>query len=95
MAASNSKAQDEVISLSDVKVSPRGRRKVINTALAETLGKVKAGQAVALRGTFGTVPMEQRAKVSQTIRKHWQHVRADACRINYSPEGVPQVSIKA
>jgi hypothetical protein len=93
--ATSSKAADEFISVDEVTVSPRGRKKVIDPALAELLGKVKAGQAVRLTAKFGSVPREQRPAVSQVIRKHWTHVRADACRIDYSPEGVPQVRIKS
>jgi hypothetical protein len=93
MAASN-KAQDEMISVDEITVSPRGRKKVIDPALAESLTKIKAVQALALKGTFGEVPASERPKVSQIIRKHWEHVRTDGCRINYSPTGVPQVSIK-
>lgn len=89
------KDQDEIISVEQITVSPRGRQKVIDAALADKLAQIKPGQAVALRGTFGQVPVDQRAKVSQIIRKHWTHIRTDACRINFSPEGVAQVSIKA
>ncbi len=88
------KQEDKVISVSEIVTSPRGRKKVITPALAEKLRDLRAGQAVALAGTFGNVPMAQRTKVSQVIRKHWNHVRDDACRIQYSPEGVPQVSVK-
>jgi len=94
MATTNGKAVDEIISIEDITVSPRGRKKVIDSALADTLSKVKAGQAIALRGTFGNVPASERPKVSQIIRKHWAHVRDDECRIAYSPEGIPQVLIK-
>jgi len=93
--ATSKQVQDEIISVDEITVSPRGRKKVIDSGLADKLAAIKPGQAAALRGTFGAVPAEQRAKVSQVIRKHWEHVRSDVCRINYSPEGVPQVSIKA
>jgi hypothetical protein len=89
------KQSDEFISIDDVTVSPRGRKKVIDSALAEMLGKLKDGQAVRLSGKFGAVPREQRAAVSQVIGKHWTHTRTDDCRIDYTPEGVPQVRIKA
>lgn len=95
MAATNGKPTDEIISVEDIKVSPRGRQKVIDSALADLLSKVKPGQAIALRGTFGNVPADKRPQVSQVIRKHWAHVRTDACRIAFTPEGVPQVLIKS
>lgn len=94
MAKPIDSAIDEVIEIEDISVSPRGRKPEINSALADTLSKVPAGKAIRLAGTFGNVPQADRAKVSQSIRKHWAHVRPDGCRINYSSEGVPQVSVK-
>jgi len=94
MPSNTSKVQDEVISVEDIRVSARGRKKVIDQSLADLLAGLKSGQAVALKGTFGNVPAEQRPKVSQVIRKHWEHVRSDACRIAYTPDGVPQVLMK-
>jgi hypothetical protein len=94
MAAKSNSSGDEFISIDEVTVSPRGRKKVIDPALADLLKKLGAGQAVRLSSKFGAVPREQRPAVSQVIRKHWSHVRTDACRIDYSPEGVPQVRIK-
>ena len=88
------KIDDEVISTDDVSVSPRGRKKVIDESLAERLANLAEGQAIALKGTFGEVPQEKRQAVSATIRKHWDHVRDDKCRIDYSPTGVPQVRAK-
>jgi hypothetical protein len=93
--ATTTKATDEFISVDEVTVSPRGRKKIIDADLAELLGRLKAGQAVRLSAKFGNVPAEKRPAVSQVIRKHWQHARTDQCRIDYTPEGVPQVRIKA
>jgi hypothetical protein len=86
---------DEFISIDEVTVSPRGRKKVIDPALADLFTRLPEGQAVRLTSKFGSVPREQRAAVSQVIRKHWAHVRNDVCRIDYTPEGVPQVRQKA
>jgi hypothetical protein len=96
VASTNSKSNltDDLISIDEVTVSPRGRKKNIDAALAEKLSNVPTDRAIALRATFGEVPVDERAKVSQIIRKHWHHVRTDQCRINYSPEGVPQVYVK-
>lgn len=94
MTAKPKSVSDEFISIDDVAVSPRGRKKVIDPELAETLGRLGEGQAVRLAAKFGEVPRDQRQNVSQVIRKHWAHVRTDQCRIDYSPEGVPQVRIK-
>jgi hypothetical protein len=85
---------DEFISADEVSVAKRGRTLQIDKALADTLQKVKEGQAVRLGKTFGEVPKDKRAGVSQTIRKHWNHVREDECRVDYGQNGVPQVRIK-
>lgn len=85
---------DEIIKAEDVMVSPRGRKVEIMPDLAATLKKVKSGEAVRLSGTFGNVPKEKRASVSQVIRKHWRHVRQDDCRIDYTVDGVAQVRIR-
>lgn len=85
---------DEIISADDVIVSPRGRKAEIMPDLAALLKKVKATDAVRLSGTFGNVPKEKRAQVSQIIRKHWRHVRNDDCRIDYDTNGVPQVRVR-
>ena len=87
--------KDEFISADAVKVSPRGRKKVLNPALLETLKKVTATDGVALGGTFGAVKKADRGSVSATIRKHWREVRTDEVRIDYTPEGVPQVRVRA
>jgi hypothetical protein len=89
------KNTDEFISIDEVTVSPRGRKKVIDPALTDLFSRLPEGQAVRLTAKFGAVPKEQRAAVSQVIRKHWMHVRQDGCRIDYTPEGVPQVRQKA
>ncbi len=86
---------DEFISAEDVVVSPRGRKLEINPDLAATLKKLKAGQAVRLTDSIGSVPKEKRATASTVIRKHWRHVREDAIRIDYAADGVPQVRVRA
>lgn len=81
---------DEFIEISEISVTPRGRKPEINRVLADKLASIPEGKAVVL-SSMGNVEPSQRAKVSQNIRKHWNHVRADKCRINYSRDGVPQV----
>ena len=87
--------QDEFIAADSVQVSPRGRKKVLNPDLLATLKKVTKKDAVALGGTFGAVPKGERATVSATIRKHWREVRSDEVRIDFTPEGIPQVRVRA
>ena len=86
---------DQFIPADSVKVSPRGRKKVLNPDLLATLKKVTPKQGVALKGTFGNVPKAERPAVSATIRKHWREVRTDEVRIDFTPEGVPQVRVRA
>jgi hypothetical protein len=86
---------DEFIAADAVKVSPRGRRKVLNQDLLATLAKVTPKQGVALRGTFGEVAKSDRPAVAATIRKHWREIRTEEVRIDFTPEGVAQVRVRA
>ena len=86
---------DEFIAADAVKVSPRGRKKVLNQDLLATLAKVTPKQGVALKGTFGMVAKSDRPAVAATIRKHWREVRTDEVRIDFTPEGVAQVRVRA
>ena len=86
---------DQFIPADSVKVSPRGRKKVLNADLLATLKKVTPEKGVALRGTFGNVAKQDRPAVAATIRKHWREVRSDEVRIDFTPEGVPQVRVRA
>ena len=87
--------KDEFIPADRVEVSPRGRKKILNADLLEVLAKVTPDRGVALKGTFGQVAKSDRPAVSATIRKHWQEIRSDDVRIDFSPAGVPQVRVRA
>jgi hypothetical protein len=85
----------EIIPVSEVRVSPRGRKTVFDADLLKALVALKDGQALVLT-PFGNVPKAQRATVAQTIRKHWRHVREDECRIDWNGEtGMAQVSLRS
>lgn len=89
------RATDQIISAADVKVSPRGRQATLNGDLLDLFQKLEPGQAALLTGSFGEVEKAKRSTVSATIRRHWDHVRKDdEMRIDYTPEGVPQVRVK-
>jgi hypothetical protein len=88
------KNRDEIIPVDKVEQSPRGRRIDINSDLIDTFKSVKKWQAVSLKGTFGAVPHEDRNRVSHAIRRHWELARSDRPRIDFSPEGIPQVRVK-
>lgn len=88
--------QDEIISASDVVKVKRGRKAVLDPTLLESIGKLTPGQALRLAGAFGEVPADKRSTVSQQIRKHFSAAHPDGkCSVNYTPQGVPQVTYKA
>jgi len=84
---------DEIIKADDVVVSPRGRKSELNPDLVKAFKALKPGEALRLVDTYGCVPKEQRSRVSQEIRKNFHAARAEKPRIDYTPEGVPQVRI--
>jgi hypothetical protein len=86
---------DEIIRADEVVVSPRGRKAEIDPELVAKFKALKPGEAIKLGAYFGSVPKAERSKVSQQMRKHWEIARKDGIRIDYTPEGVPQVRVKA
>lgn len=84
----------EVIPVSEVRVSPRGRKTVFDAELLKALKALKEGEALVLT-PFGNVPKAKRASIAQTARKHWRHVREDDCRIDWDSEtGLAQISVR-
>jgi len=83
---------DEMISVTEIVKSKRGRKAKFDSNLLKVLKGVAAGKAVRLSTTFGAVPAADRPTVSAEIRKHWAKVQSDKPSIDYTPEGVPQVS---
>lgn len=86
--------KDEVIPIDEVQPSPRGRYVEKNYELMEAFKDLKPWQAMRLGSTFGEVSREDRNKVSHIIRRHWEQVRSDAPRIDFSPDGIPQVRVR-
>jgi hypothetical protein len=86
--------KDEIISIDEVTPSPRGRHIEKNQELMEAFRHLKPWQAMKLGSTFGQVSREDRNKVSHIIRRHWETVRRDAPRIDFSPDGIPQVRVR-
>lgn len=92
------KPEDAIIDATEVRAVRRGRKAEVNADLLALLKQVKPGQAVALAGTFGEVPTgNQRQSVSGKIRRHATMAWGEGAEmgINYSPEGVPQVTRKS
>ncbi len=85
---------NEIISIEEVEVQSRGRKKVIDAELANDLANLVPGQAIVLSETFGQVKPSKRSQIAQTIRKHWADVRGDKCRIDWTADGVAQVRVR-
>lgn len=85
----------EIIPVTEVRVSPRGRKTEYNEDLLKAFAALKEGQAIKLGELYGNVPKNQRASVAQGIRKHWRAAREDDCRIDWdSATGIAQVQMK-
>jgi hypothetical protein len=87
-------SKDEIIPADQVTPSPRGRHIEKNKELLDAFEHLKPWQAMRLGNTFGEVSRSDRNKVSHIIRRHWELVRKDAPRIDFSPEGIPQVRVR-
>ena len=85
---------DEFIPADQVEVSPRGRKKILNADLLDTLAQVTPDRGVVLKGAFGVVAKTDRPAVSATIRKHWSEIRSEDVRIDFSPAGYAQVRVR-
>lgn len=86
------KAKFTLIPVSEIKKAPRGRTAETDPELLDALSQVEAGMAISLEGFFGNVAKDDRQKVSQRVRTHWEQVQEGKPSLNYSPEGVLQVS---
>jgi hypothetical protein len=84
-----------IIKVSEIKKAPRGRQPNIREDLLKVFKQVKPGQAVVLDEEFGNVSKEDRSKVQQIVRTHWERVHDTKPSINFSEDGVMQVSHRA
>ena len=87
------KMDDEFIPADQVEVSPRGRKKILNADLLNTLSKITPKEGVVLK-SLGPIAKSDRATVSATIRKHWKEIRTEDVRIDFSPAGFAQVRVR-
>lgn len=87
-------SKDEVISVDEVIASPRGKHIEKNEELIDAFKGLKPWQAMRLGKTFGKVERDERNKVSHIIRRHWEVARKDLPRIDFSPDGIPQVRVR-
>lgn len=83
----------KLIKAEDVQTLPRGRKADFDPKLLKVLGQIKDGNFGVLDEEFGKVEgKDERAKVAQTIRKHWTQVHgATKVTIRWNLEGFPQV----
>lgn len=86
--------KDEIIEATEIIPSPRGKKMIFNDELLETFKRLPKGKAARLSGTFGQVSTDERQKVVHAIKRHWGLVRNDRPSINFTPEGIPQVSVR-
>ena len=86
--------KDEVIPVDEVIPSPRGKHLPRDEELIESLRTPKPWEALRLGSTFGQVEKDDRNRVSHLIRRHWELARDDSPRIDFSPDGVPQVRVR-
>ena len=83
---------NRIIPVDQVSKAPRGRKANVNSELLALLKQVKPGFAANLESIYGSVDKQNRSQVSQQVRAHWKMVHNTKPSINYSPQGVPQVS---
>jgi hypothetical protein len=95
MPTQNNAPTARIIPVSEVTKAPRGRKAVVNRDLLALLKQVKQGFAADLSDIFGEVERDDRSRVSQIIRTHWRMCQDTKPSINYTPQGVPQVSHRA
>ena len=94
----NKNQKFKVIKVSEVRISPRGRKAQYDADLLAVMASLGEDDAIVV-SCFGSIPKDGttlRATVSQKIRKHWAASgRTDDCRIAWDNEtGFPQVAAK-
>lgn len=89
----------EIITEDQVKKVPRGRKSSVDPALVAGLRTVKVGQIIKVT-TMQCVPASKdygkdKARVSATLRSALKQAGFKQWKIEWSPEGVPQVKINS
>lgn len=85
----------QVVKATELRVARRGRRASRNAELIEAMRNLKAGEALILSDEYGEVSEDERSRVYQNVKAHWQDARDDACRISFDPAtGFAQVEPK-
>ena len=81
-----------IIDESDVQRTPRGRKASYDKELLDLLSQLTPGSAARLDALVEP-DKDKRSAVSANIRKHFTaaHGEDSSCRIEYAPDGTPQV----
>jgi hypothetical protein len=82
----------KLIDVSEIRKAPRGRKPQTDQDLLDLFKQVKPGMAIVLDDVFGNVAKAERGKVSQTVRTHWKMVHDTKPSLNFSEDGILQVS---
>ena len=81
-----------IIPVDQIVKAPRGRKANVDTDLLNLLKSVKPGFAANLETIFGKVDKADRSRISQQVRIHWKMVHDTKPSLNYSPDGILQVT---
>lgn len=88
-----------LISPEEVTTLPRGRKPNLNPKVTAVLEQLSDNpeKVLVVDDLWGKVSTDDRARVRAEIRKHWKALTGgeSGIRVRYSPEGFPQVDIKA
>ena len=85
-------SDDRIIPVDQIVKAPRGRKAEIDQDLLNLLKAVKPGFAANLETIFGSVDKADRSRISQKVRIHWGMVHNSKPSLNYSPQGILQVT---
>ena len=85
----------QVVKATELKMARRGRRAQRDQQLLDAMKNLKTGEALILSDEYGKVSEDERSRVYQSVKAHWNDAREDACRISFDPAtGFAQVEPK-
>lgn len=98
--ASTKRPAFETISVADVVKSPRGRQAELDDVLLDAFATITDDETALRLNGYDSVSLgigpdgkDNRAKVSNVIRKNWDHVDGQMykSKVNFATDGTPQV----
>lgn len=75
----------KVVKATDLRVARRGRRAVRNEEILAAMAALQPGDALIL-DEFGEVSDDERSRVYQAVKAHWEDAQEGPCRISFDPE---------